>query len=238
MRLSTDEWITRSWRRVVFLAISSSLVIVVGLLWSHELDVRAAHRIETGIPVTATVTRTEIALRFRTGNLKQAVVEYTVGGRKWSAHLMSGMGETGLHPGDVITLYVDPDDPGRAATKAGLLSEGKLTLLSPALYLYGGLGLTVATIASIGRFFMRRRRTAHRADSGVRRRSTSPPRRRLLLPPSDFLRVFPATPPILGRGAPSDRRRRTRRRTTTTRRGRRPERFARHGFRPAQPSPG
>jgi hypothetical protein len=112
------------------------------------------------MPTSATVIDVETVYRVRASQaLKRVIVEYSVDGKRRNAGLMSGFNSIQLRRGDVITLYLDPADPAKSATKTGLLSEGTLTLVAPTLYAIGMAGMIMAIIALLVNFLKGRKRS-------------------------------------------------------------------------------
>jgi hypothetical protein len=82
-------------------------------------------------------------------------VSYSAQGRAHSANLRRAWLMGRLRPGQVLTVYVDPDDPERVATADGY----RTPVWTPAPGWLAVLAMLAAFISVAGRFFGARRRT-------------------------------------------------------------------------------
>jgi hypothetical protein len=139
-----DEQQRRAMRRVALgILIAGAALIVLGVVAAVDWYTAPERRVREGVPVPALVEQVGSWGGAKTGGAFVRV-SYQIDGVTHRVGLGSTSDEPGVAKGEIITVYVDREDPVSVVTSTGLVSDYRRGQLPPLLMAVGLVAMGIA----------------------------------------------------------------------------------------------
>ncbi|WP_433348978.1 DUF3592 domain-containing protein [Micromonospora sp. CA-111912] len=132
--------------RVIVAALFGTVLICGAVLLDDRLNTTVDQRVNEGTAVTGRVVQAERFRVSRSYSVTRMTVAYSVGGVAYQERFSSELDEGRRHAGEELTVYVDPNDPSKAATADRYATEDLLLQLPTLLGVAGGLAIVAALV--------------------------------------------------------------------------------------------
>ncbi|MFI1192322.1 DUF3592 domain-containing protein [Micromonospora sp. NPDC020750] len=132
--------------RVIVAALFGTVLICGAVLLDDRLNATVEQRVSEGTAVTGRVVQAERFRVSRSYAVTRMTVAYAVDGVAYQERFSSQLDVGRHHAGEELTVYVDRDDPSRAATAEGYATEDLLLQLPDLLGVAGGLAIVAALV--------------------------------------------------------------------------------------------
>ncbi|WP_320068429.1 DUF3592 domain-containing protein [Micromonospora sp. RTGN7] len=132
--------------RVIVAALFGTVLICGAVLLDAQLNATVDQRVNEGTAVTGRVVQADRLRVSRSSSVTRMTVAYSVGGVAYQERFSSELDEGRRHAGEELTVYVDLNDPSKAATADGYATEDLLLQLPILLGVAGGLAIVAALV--------------------------------------------------------------------------------------------
>ncbi|NBE81621.1 DUF3592 domain-containing protein [Micromonospora rubida] len=132
--------------RVIVAALFGTVLICGAVLLDARLDATVEQRVSEGTAVTGRVVQVERFRISRSSSVTRMTVAYAVDGVAYQERFSSELDEGRHHAGEELTVYVDRNDPSKAATADRYATEDLLLQLPDLLGVAGGLAIVAALV--------------------------------------------------------------------------------------------
>ncbi|MGC4806055.1 DUF3592 domain-containing protein [Micromonospora sp. DT233] len=132
--------------RVIVGALVGTVLICDGVLLDFRLNAIIDQRVSEGTAVTGRIVQADRFRVSRSSSVTRMTVAYSVDGVAYQERFSSELDGGRRRAGEELTVYVDPDDPAKAATADGYATEDLLLQLPILLGVAGGLAIVAALV--------------------------------------------------------------------------------------------
>ncbi|WP_320068878.1 DUF3592 domain-containing protein [Micromonospora sp. RTGN7] len=132
--------------RIMVAALFGTMLICGAILLDDRLTTTVEQRVNEGTAVTGLVVQANRLRLSRSESVTRMTVTYTVDGVAYRKRFSSQLDQGRRHAGEETTVYVDRDDPSRAATAEGYATEDLLLQLPNLLGVAGFLTIVAALV--------------------------------------------------------------------------------------------
>ncbi|MFF3866345.1 DUF3592 domain-containing protein [Micromonospora sp. NPDC001898] len=132
--------------RIIVAALFGTVLICGAVLLDARLSTIVEQRVSEGTAVTGRVVQANRLWLSRSYSVTRMTVAYTVDGVAYQERFSSELDQGRRHAGEELTVYVDRNDPSKAATAEGYATEDLLLQLPDLLGVAGGLAIVAALV--------------------------------------------------------------------------------------------
>ncbi|MER5703808.1 DUF3592 domain-containing protein [Micromonospora sp. NPDC002296] len=132
--------------RIIVAALFGTMLICGAVLLDARLNATVEQRVSEGTAVTGRVVQANRLWLSRSYSVTRMTVAYTVDGVAYQHRFSSELDQGRRHAGEELTVYVDRNDPSKAATAEGYATEDLLLQLPDLLGVAGGLAIVAALV--------------------------------------------------------------------------------------------
>ncbi|MER5705781.1 DUF3592 domain-containing protein [Micromonospora sp. NPDC002296] len=132
--------------RIIVAALFGTVLICGAVLLDARLNATVEQRVSEGTAVIGRVVQANRLWLSRSYSVTRMIVAYTVDGVAYQERFSSELDQGRRHAGEELTVYVDRNDPSKAATAEGYATEDLLLQLPDLLGVAGGLAIVAALV--------------------------------------------------------------------------------------------